>query len=110
MGHAEMISRAPFRPLSFSTLSEVNNSLLMLRKKLLNNLWSADIRAEGCLDKDGISEQLKLANRSGAKFTLLIGQKEALDDTVIIKEMESGTQEVYPQSKALNEVQKRINK
>lgn len=78
--------------------------------KLLNNLWIEDIAAEGCLDKDGISEQLKLANRSGAKYTLLIGQKEAFDDTVIIKEMNSGNQEVYPQNQAVKEVKKRIKR
>ena len=78
--------------------------------KMLNNLWAEGIVAEGCLEKNGISEQLMLANRSGAKYTLLIGQKEAFDDTVIIKEMDSGNQEVYPQNQATKEIDKRFKK
>jgi len=89
-------------------VAQIGDSARKSCLKLLNNLWSEDIRAEGCLEKDGISEQLKLANRSGAKYTLLIGQKEAFDETVIIKEMDSGTQEIYPQSQAMKEIKKRI--
>lgn len=76
--------------------------------KLLNLLWEEGISAEGCLDKGSISEQLSKANRVGAKYTLLIGQKEAYDDTVIIKEMSSGNQETYPTSKVTAEVKKRL--
>jgi histidyl-tRNA synthetase len=91
-------------------VAQIGDSAKKSCLKLLNSLWSEDIRAEGCLEKDGISEQLKLANRSGAKYTLLVGQKEAFDDTVIIKEMDSGNQEIYPQTQALKEVKKRIKK
>jgi histidyl-tRNA synthetase len=83
------------------------------RKKcfnLLNALWAEGIPAEGCLDKGTISDQLKTANKLGARFTLLIGQKEAYDDTVIIKEMSSGNQEVFPTTKVINEIKKRIKK
>lgn len=76
--------------------------------KLLNDLWQAEISAEGCLDKGSISDQLKTANKLGVKYTLLIGQKEAYDDTVIIKEMDSGNQETYPLAKAVAEIQKRL--
>jgi len=89
-------------------VAQIGDSARKSCLKLLNNLWAEDIRAEGCLDKDGISEQLKLANRSGAKYTFLIGQKEAFDDSVIIKEMDSGNQEVYPQGQAMKEIKKRL--
>jgi histidyl-tRNA synthetase len=76
--------------------------------KLLNELWRNAISAEGCLDKGTISEQLGTANKLGVKYTMLIGQKEAYDDTVIIKEMSSGNQETYPTNKAISEIRKRL--
>ena len=77
---------------------------------LLNQLWSNNIDAQGCLDKGSISEQLKAANRFGAVLTLIIGQKEAFNDTVIIKDMQSGSQEVYPEDKVIGEIRRRLNK
>lgn len=76
--------------------------------KLLSGMWDQGIAAEGCLEKGSISEQLSNANRLKAKYTLIIGQKEAYDETVIIKEMASGNQEVYPQEQVVKEVKKRL--
>ncbi len=76
--------------------------------RLMNDLWAAGIDAEGCLDKGAISEQLKAANKVGARYTLLMGQKEAYDGTVILKEMASGTQETMPVDKVSADLQKRL--
>ncbi len=76
--------------------------------KILNGLWDLGLSAEGCLDKGSISEQLSSSNRLKAKYTLIIGQKEAYNGAVIIKEMASGNQEVYPQDQALKEMKKRL--
>ncbi|MDD5693464.1 MAG: histidine--tRNA ligase [Patescibacteria group bacterium] len=76
--------------------------------KLLSSFWDEEVAAEGGFDKEGISGQLSIANRLKAKYALIIGQKEAYDKTVIIKEMASGNQEVYPQDKVVSEVKKRL--
>ena len=44
--------------------------------------------------KDSLKAQLEEADRMGAKWSLILGQKEMLDGTIIIRDMESGTQEV----------------
>jgi histidyl-tRNA synthetase len=49
-----------------------------------------------------------MANRLKVKYTLIIGQKEAFDETVIIKEMSSGNQEIYPQNNVVREIKKRL--
>jgi len=76
--------------------------------KILTELWDEGIVAEGGLNKEGISGQLSIANRLKAKYALIIGQKEAFNKTVIIKEMVSGNQEIYPQEKIIKEVKKRL--
>lgn len=76
--------------------------------RLLYDLQKEGIGARAGLDKGGISEQLKIANKHGVYFTLIIGQKEAMSNTVIIKDMQSGTQETYPIEKVVKEVKKRL--
>ncbi len=78
--------------------------------RLLFDLQQAGIGAEGSLEKGSISDQLKSANRFKVPFTLIIGQKEAFSDTVIIKDMHSGAQETYPRDKVVKEITRRLNK
>jgi histidyl-tRNA synthetase len=78
--------------------------------KLLFELQNAGVGAEGSIARGSISDQLKIANRYRVPFTLIIGQKEAFSDTVIIKDMHSGAQEIYPMDRVVREIQKRLEK
>lgn len=78
--------------------------------KLIYELQNIGVGAEGLLDKTSMSAQLKMANKLKVPYCLIIGQKEAFSDTVILKDMGSGCQEIYPQDKVAKEVQKRISK
>ncbi len=60
--------------------------------------------------RDSIKAQLRVADRLGADIALIIGQKEALDGTVIIREMQSGIQETAPMEKIIDEIKKRLKK
>jgi len=76
--------------------------------RLMNDLWNSGVDAEGCLDKGGISNQLAAADKLGARYTLLMGQKEAFDGTVIVKEMLSGNQEVITLDKVIPEIKRKL--
>ena len=58
--------------------------------------------------KDNLRTQLELANKVGAAYALIIGQKEALDGTVIVRDMGSGTQESVYQKKVLDHLKKKM--
>ncbi len=58
--------------------------------------------------KDSLKAQLEEANRIGAKYSLILGQKELLDGTIIIRDMESGTQEVIDMKKINPELARRL--
>ena len=66
------------------------------------------ITAKASFGRDSIKSQLRIANRLGIKYTLMVGQKEALDETVILREMDSGVQETVPQTKILEMVKQRL--
>lgn len=81
------------------------------RKKALNLF--EDLRADGFtvaenMSKKGLRDQLELASKKGAKYTLIMGQKEMSDDTILIRDMESGVQEIIDYKKVKHELRKRL--
>ncbi|NLA14898.1 MAG: hypothetical protein GX867_11665, partial [Tissierellia bacterium] len=44
--------------------------------------------------KESLKGQLAIANQLKVKYTLILGQKELLDGTILLRDMESGSQEV----------------
>ena len=78
--------------------------------KLFENLHQAGIVAAESLSRDSIKAQLKIADRLGVKFSLILGQQEALDRTIIIRDMATGAQEIVSQDKIVEEIKKRLSK
>ena len=60
------------------------------------------------LHKDSLAAQMKLADKMQAKYVLILGQKEALDDEIIFREMKSGEQRNVPLGKIIQELKKRL--
>ena len=48
------------------------------------------------LSKDSLSAQLAVAEKSGAPYTLIFGQKEAMEQSVIVRNMETREQDTVP--------------
>lgn len=78
--------------------------------KLFDDLRQAGISAAESFDRDSLKAQLKIADKYGARFTLLLGQKEAIENKVILRDMESGKQEVLNLDTAVADVKKRLRK
>lgn len=78
--------------------------------KLFEKLEKGGILVAESFGRGGLKAQLKHANKLKVDFVLIIGQREALDETVILKDMESGSQEVMTFEKIVLEVKKRIKK
>ena len=60
------------------------------------------------ISKHSIKSQMKNADKLGVKLTLILGQKEALDNEIIIRDMTSGVQETVPLAKLMGEVKRRL--
>jgi histidyl-tRNA synthetase len=83
------------------------------RKKCL--LLFEELRNSGVLvsenfSREGLKNQLEAANKFGARHTIILGQKEVTDGTIIIRDMESGVQEVVDYGKIAKELQKKLEK
>ncbi|MEK9151827.1 MAG: histidine--tRNA ligase, partial [Patescibacteria group bacterium] len=57
---------------------------------LFEELRKSGANVASSFSKDSLKSQLEIANRLGARYTLIIGQKEVLDGTVLIRDMEAG--------------------
>jgi len=80
-------------------------SLRLFEEFRKNNIYVSE-----SFGRDSVKAQLRVADRLGADLVLIIGQKEALDNTVILREMQFGVQETIPLEKIINEVKKRLKK
>ncbi|MEY4722507.1 MAG: hypothetical protein RLZZ324_20, partial [Candidatus Parcubacteria bacterium] len=75
---------------------------------LFEELRASGIPATANFSKGSLKGQLEIANRLGAKYTLILGQKEVIDGTVLIRDMESGMQETVLFDKTSAEMKKKL--
>jgi histidyl-tRNA synthetase len=76
--------------------------------KLFEEFREAKIRVAEAFHKDSLSAQLKLADKLGVKYVLILGQKEALEGKIIIREMKTGKQKIVPIEKVVREMKKKV--
>ncbi|QQR53130.1 histidine--tRNA ligase [bacterium] len=76
--------------------------------RLTQGLLDAGVRASGMVDKDSIGAQLARADRLGVPYAVIIGQREVRDETVILRDMASGAQEIVPIKSIIAELRLRF--
>ncbi|MFZ5391729.1 MAG: histidine--tRNA ligase [Patescibacteria group bacterium] len=76
--------------------------------KLLHELRGAGLKVSSSLNKKSITSQLKAANKMQARFAVIIGQKEAIDNTIIIRDMKTGVQDVIDWDYSVQEIKNRL--
>jgi len=76
--------------------------------RLFEELRRAGFNIRQAFSKDSLKSQLEVANRLGVKYSLILGQKEIMDGTILLRDMESGIQEVIDYKKIEAEIQKRL--
>lgn len=78
--------------------------------KLLEELKKNKIAAQAQLSKDSLTNQLKIANKLGVKYTVIIGEDEVLKKKIVVRDMDKGTQKDVPIDKAAKEIKKLLKK
>ncbi len=75
---------------------------------LIENLREGGIEIAESLGKESLKSQLRMADRANSPMALIFGQKEALEDSIIIRDLITGAQETVPLHKAVSEVKRRL--
>ena len=78
--------------------------------RVLEMLRVSGITVKESLGRDAIKSQLTLAAKVGAPIALILGQKEVIDATIIVRETDSGIQETVPQEKLIDFLKRRLKK
>lgn len=78
--------------------------------KLLEELRKAKINIGESLGRDSLRTQLSKADRLKVEFTLILGQREMLDGTIVVRRMDTGEQETIKMDKVVEELKKRLKK
>lgn len=75
---------------------------------LLEDFRKAGVDVATSFGRDSIKAQLKVADRLATPFSLILGQKEAIDGSVILRDMHTGVQETIPLEKIIPELKERL--
>lgn len=76
---------------------------------LADKLVDAGFSTAFSLSRDSLKSQLRLADKYGARITLIFGQKEALEGSILIRDMQSGVQELIATDRIVTDVRRRLS-
>ena len=91
-------------------LAQLGDSAKKKCLKLFEDFRSANIPVEESFSRDSLRAQLKIADKLGVNYTLILGQKEVLENAIIIREMKSGKQETVKMEKAVGIMRRKLRR
>jgi histidyl-tRNA synthetase len=74
----------------------------------LYELRQEDFHVMANFSKDSLKSQLDAATKMGARIILILGQREVVDGTILMRDVESGIQEVVNINKVIDEIKKKL--
>ena len=77
-------------------------------RDLTQRLRAAGIAADRSFDQRSMKSQFRAADRSRARFALIVGEREAADDTVVVRDLRDGGEEVVGRGDVVDHVTKRL--
>jgi histidyl-tRNA synthetase len=78
--------------------------------KLFEEFRSAKIPVAESFSKDSLKTQLRNANKLNIRWVLIFGQKEALEDFITLRDMDTGVQKEIKLDKVVEEMKAKIKK
>lgn len=102
--------KLPELPLAKVFLAQIGSLAKRKSLKLMEDFRKEKILIAESFGRDSLKSQLNRADRLGVKYVLILGQKEALEGTIIIRDMRIGRQEIVKSDKAVREIKKMLKK
>lgn len=75
---------------------------------LIEEFRKAGMRISESFGKDSLKSQLRIADKDRVQLAMILGQREVFEGSIIIRDMQTGTQESVPIEKVIEEVKKRL--
>ncbi len=77
---------------------------------LFEELRRAGFNVRQSFSTDSLKNQMEEAARLKAKISLILGKKEVMDETILLRDMESGVQETVAFKKIKDKLEKKVNR
>ena len=100
--------RPPNKDRTHVCVAQLGNVAKKRSLSLLNELRERGINVVGSAGKDSIKSQMRVADRLQAKYALILGQIEVQEGTIILRDMDKGSQETMPIEGIVDVVAKKI--
>lgn len=79
-------------------------------KNIYDQLVKNDVNVYFVPSDEGLRQQIRSATKIGAKYAVIIGQREAFKDEIILRDLDASSQEVFPVSGLVEEIRRRYSK
>ncbi|MDD5110577.1 MAG: histidine--tRNA ligase [Patescibacteria group bacterium] len=89
-------------------LAQIGEAAKVKALKLYEQLRTEGFVVAENFSKDSLKAQLEIANRIAARYAIIIGQKEVLDGTVLLRDMDGGMQEIVDYGKVVADLTKKL--
>ncbi len=89
-------------------LAQLGDSARKKTLKLAEKFRKTKVLIDESFGKDSLKAQLSRASKVGAKYTVIIGQREAFEETAIIRNMDTGNQETVKMSEVVEKIKKSL--
>ena len=104
----EKATAIPPEPLAKIFLAQIGDQAKVKALALFEQMRRENISVAENFTKDSLKSQLEIANKLKIRYVLILGQKEVVDGTVLIRDMESGIQEIIDFNKTVTEMKKKL--
>ncbi|MFA6410804.1 MAG: histidine--tRNA ligase [Candidatus Buchananbacteria bacterium] len=89
-------------------LAQIGDQAKVKALLLFEQLRKENIKVAESFSKDSLKSQLEISNKLKVKYALILGQKEVMDGTILVRDMESGVQEIIDFNKTVAEIKKKL--
>ena len=103
----ERKSVGPSSPEALIFIAQLGKLAKRKSLKLFEDFRKEKIQVAESFGRDSLKAQLRFADKLGVKYTLIIGQKEALDGVVLVRDMKTGEQENVKLERIVREIAKK---
>ncbi|MEA3296006.1 MAG: histidine--tRNA ligase [Patescibacteria group bacterium] len=100
----------PQSPVPKIFLAQLGNVAKKRALALIEEFRKVKIPIFESLSNDSLSSQLRIANKIGVDYALILGQKEVIEKVIILREMKTGKQSEIKMDKIARVVAKKIKK
>ena len=89
-------------------LIQLSQSAKQKSMSIIEMFRTANIYIAQSISKDNLNSQLSLASRMNVPYVLILGQKEVLENSIMVRDMNTGAQESVPMEKVVEIIKKKI--